>query len=139
MERKFGALGFRGCCVVSQYRLYHALDFDYDMSIPNVAHLDPQRGGCCTVFPFFNGKMIELPAVTMAQDYSIFHILNDYSIDLWKQQIALIREKHRPHADDRPPRLHSRNSGARVFMPTCSPTSPNFAIGEKPGSPCPPR
>jgi hypothetical protein len=63
------------------------------MSVPNVAHLDPQRGGCCTVFPFFNGKILELP-VTMAQDYSLFHILNDYSIDVWKEQISLIREKH---------------------------------------------
>jgi hypothetical protein len=91
--KKFGALGFRAAVLYRNIDWYHALDFDYDMSIPNVAHLDPQRGGCCTVFPFFNGKMIELP-VTMAQDYSIFHILNDYSIDLWKQQIALIREKH---------------------------------------------
>jgi hypothetical protein len=37
--------------------------------------------------------MIELP-VTMAQDYSLFHILNDYSINLWKKQISLIRKKH---------------------------------------------
>jgi hypothetical protein len=63
------------------------------MSVPNVAHLDPQRGGCCTVFPFFIGSTLELP-VTATQDYSLFHILKDYSIRLWKQQIALIREKH---------------------------------------------
>jgi microsomal dipeptidase-like Zn-dependent dipeptidase len=43
--------------------------------------------------PFFIGKMVELP-VTLTQDYSLFHILNDYSINLWKEQIALIREKH---------------------------------------------
>jgi hypothetical protein len=30
----------------------------------------------------------------MSQDYSLFHILNDYSIGIWKEQIALIREKH---------------------------------------------
>ena len=72
---------------------YDALDFSYDMSVPNVAHLAPQRGGCCTVLPFFVGKILELP-VTAAQDYSLFHILNDYSTRLWKQQISLIREKH---------------------------------------------
>jgi hypothetical protein len=72
---------------------YDALDFSYDMSVPNVAHLDPQRGGCCTVFPFFNGKLLELP-VTMTQDYSLFHILRDYSLDRWKQQIELIMENH---------------------------------------------
>src|SRR2546425_12755629 len=35
---------------------FDALDFSYDMSVPNVAHLDPQRGGCCTVMPYFVGK-----------------------------------------------------------------------------------
>ncbi len=35
----------------------------------------------------------ELPLTTV-QDYSLFHILVDYSIDLWKRQIELIMEKH---------------------------------------------
>ena len=70
---------------------YDALDFSYDMSIPNVAHLDPQPGGCCTVLPFFIGKILELP-VTATQDYSLFNILHDYSIRLWKEQISLIQE-----------------------------------------------
>jgi hypothetical protein len=91
--RRFGALGFRSAMLYRNIDWYEALDFSYDMSVPNVAHLDPQRGGCCTVFPFFNGKMLELP-VTMAQDYSLFHILKDYSIGIWKEQISLIREKH---------------------------------------------
>src|SRR5208282_426641 len=70
-----------------------ALHFAYDMSVPNVAHLDPQRGGCCTVMPYFIGNILELP-VTAAQDYTLFNILNDYSIDLWRRQIDLIMEKH---------------------------------------------
>jgi hypothetical protein len=72
---------------------YEALEISYDMTIPNVAHLDPQRGGCCTVFPYFIGRILELP-LTTTQDYSLFHILGDYSIELWKRQIALIMEKH---------------------------------------------
>jgi hypothetical protein len=63
------------------------------MSVPNVAHLEPQRGGCCTVFPYFIGSILEIPLTTI-QDYSLFHILGEYSVDLWKKQIALIREKH---------------------------------------------
>jgi hypothetical protein len=70
-----------------------ALDVDYDMSIPNMARMDPQQGGCCTVFPFFIGRIVELP-VTTTQDYSLFHILNDYSIRLWEQEVSLVREKH---------------------------------------------
>ena len=91
--RKFQASGFRSAMLHRNLEWYDALDFSYDMSVPNVAHLDPQRGGCCTVFPFFNGKLLELP-VTMTQDYSLFHILRDYSLDRWKQQIELIMENH---------------------------------------------
>jgi len=43
--------------------------------------------------PYFVGKIVELP-VTTSQDFTLFHILNDYSIDLWKQQTALIRRKN---------------------------------------------
>jgi hypothetical protein len=43
--------------------------------------------------PYFVDHMLELP-VTTTQDYSLFHILNDYSLTLWKQQIELIRQKH---------------------------------------------
>lgn len=91
--REFKASGFRSAMLHRNLEWYDALEFSYDMSVPNVAHLDPQRGGCCTVFPFFNGKLLELP-VTMTQDYSLFHILQDYSLDRWKQQIALIMENH---------------------------------------------
>ena len=43
--------------------------------------------------PFFIGKILELP-VTTTQDYTLFNILQDYSIDLWKQQSELIMQKH---------------------------------------------
>jgi hypothetical protein len=70
------------------------LDFSYDMSVPNVAHLDPQRGGCCTIMPYFlPGGILELP-VTMTQDYSLFHVLETYSIDLWKTQARIILDGH---------------------------------------------
>ena len=91
--RQFGARGFRSGILYRNADWYDAFDFLYDMSLPNVAHLDPQRGGCCTVMPYHIGKIVELP-VTCTQDYTLFHMLNDYSIDLWKQQIALIREQH---------------------------------------------
>jgi len=91
--KQYGAQGFRAGVLYRKQLWYEALDFAYDMSVPNVAHLDPQRGGCCTVMPYFNGKVLELP-VTTIQDYSLFHILNDYSIALWKQQTDLILQKH---------------------------------------------
>jgi len=70
-----------------------SLDFSYDMSIPNIGHLEGQRGGCCSVMPFFVGNILELP-LTTTQDYSLFHILKQHSIDLWVRQTTLILEKH---------------------------------------------
>ena len=91
--RKYEARGFRSGVMYRKQEWYDAFEFSYDMSIPSVGHLDPQRGGCCTVMPYFIGEILELP-VTMTQDYTLFHILRSYSIDLWKQQIALVRESH---------------------------------------------
>jgi len=91
--RALGAHGFRSGALYRNLAWYGALEFSYDMSVPNAAHLDPQRGGCCTVMPYFIGKILELP-VTTTQDYSLFHILNEYSLDHWKRQIGQIMEKH---------------------------------------------
>jgi hypothetical protein len=91
--RKYGARGFRAGVLYRKPEWYDALDFSFDMSFPNVAHLDPQRGGCCTVMPYFIGDILELP-VTTVQDYTLFHLLNEHSIELWKTQTALILEKN---------------------------------------------
>ena len=92
-SREYGAAGFRSAALYRNLDWFEALDFSYDMSVPSVGHLEAQRGGCCSAMPFFIGKILELP-VTTTQDYSLFHILNHYSIDLWKRQLALIMEKH---------------------------------------------
>lgn len=91
--KQYRADGFRAAVLYRKPLWFDALKFSYDMSIPNVAHLDPQHGGCCTVMPFFIGNVLELP-VTTTQDYMLFHILDDYSIRLWERQIDLIMEKH---------------------------------------------
>ncbi|MGA9789083.1 MAG: hypothetical protein WBQ43_00220 [Terriglobales bacterium] len=91
--RDYRADGFRAGVLYRKQLWYDALRFAYDMSVPNVARLDPQRGGCCTVMPYFMGNILELP-VTTIQDYTLFNILNDYSIDIWKRQIEIIMAKH---------------------------------------------
>jgi hypothetical protein len=90
---RYQARGFRAGAMYRNPDWYEAFEFSYDMSVPNVAHLEPKRGGCCTVMPFFIGNILELP-LTTTQDYSLFHILNDYSIELWKKQLGLIRKNH---------------------------------------------
>jgi hypothetical protein len=91
--REYRAVGFRSGALYRNQAWFDELDFSYDMSVPSVAHLDPQRGGCCTVMPFFIGKILEIP-VTTTQDYTLVHILNDYSLDVWTRQIATIGGHH---------------------------------------------
>src|SRR5271165_1918526 len=91
--QQWGAVGFRSAILYRNVDWYDALDFSYDMSVPNVAHLDPQRGGCCTVMPYFVGETLEIP-VTTIQDYMLFYLLGDYSLDLWKTQTEAILQKN---------------------------------------------
>ena len=55
---QYGAEGFRSAILYRVEKWFGALKFAYDMSVPNVAHLDPQRGGCCTVMPYFIGRHV---------------------------------------------------------------------------------
>jgi hypothetical protein len=91
--RRYNTQGFRAGAMYRKQDWYDIFEFSYDMSVPNVAHLEPLRGGCCTVMPYFIGKILEIP-LTTSQDYSLFQILGDYSIDLWKQQLTLIRKRN---------------------------------------------
>jgi hypothetical protein len=89
--RKFRAVGYRSGVLYRNLNWYEFFDYAYDMSVPNVGHLDPQHGGCCTTKPYFIGKILEIP-VTATQDYTLFNILRQYSMDLWERQIELVLE-----------------------------------------------
>ncbi|MEE9414907.1 MAG: hypothetical protein V3V01_06460 [Acidimicrobiales bacterium] len=91
--QRFEAQGFRSPVMYRNPEWISELDISYDMSFPNVGHLDPQRGGCCTVFPFFLGDVVELPT-TATQDYSLFHVLGRYDLDLWIEQLDIIASEH---------------------------------------------
>ena len=43
--------------------------------------------------PYFVGGLVELP-VTTTQDYSLFNVLDDFTMNLWKQQALLILKHH---------------------------------------------
>jgi hypothetical protein len=89
----FGAVGFRSAVLYRNLEWLEALDFVYDMSVPNSAPLDPQRGGCCTVMPYCIGGLVELPLTTV-QDYSLFHVLGKYDMEIWERQINSITSLH---------------------------------------------
>jgi hypothetical protein len=91
--RTWEAKGFRSPVMYRNLDWYDAFDFSYDMSVPNVAHVDPQRGGCCTIFPYFIGDIVELPLTTI-QDYPLYNILRSDPMEMWAQQLELIVAKH---------------------------------------------
>jgi hypothetical protein len=91
--RKFRAVGYRSGALYRNLDWYEFFECSYDMSVPNVGHLDPQRGGCCTTKPYFIGKILEIPVVA-TQDYTLFNILSQYSMDLWDQQIELVLKQN---------------------------------------------
>jgi peptidoglycan/xylan/chitin deacetylase (PgdA/CDA1 family) len=95
--RRYDARGFRSPILYRNSHWFQDMHFSYDMSVPNVAHLEAQRGGCCTVMPYSlpGGPvgMTELP-VTMTEDYTLFHVLKDYSTSLWEQQMSIILAGH---------------------------------------------
>jgi hypothetical protein len=92
--KQWGALGFRSPILYRNSEWFADLDFEYDMSVPNTARMEAQRGGCCTAMPYtLPSGMTELP-VTMAEDYTLLHILNDYSATLWKQQMKSVLTGH---------------------------------------------
>lgn len=91
--KKWGAKGFRSPVMYRNLNWYGAWEFSYDMSVPNVAHLDPQRGGCCTIFPYFVGKILELPLTTI-QDYPLFNVIRSDALEMWTKQTQAIVARH---------------------------------------------
>ena len=68
------------------------LGFDYDSSYPDTDPFEPQGGGCCSLLPFFNDGLVELP-ITLPQDHTLFVILQDESEGRWVEKTELIRER----------------------------------------------
>jgi len=87
--RQYGIKGFRSGSMHRNQEWFNLLNFQYDMSVPTVSHLEPQKGGCCTVTPYFVDEILELPLTTI-QDHGMFHVLSVRSLNLWQQQIEAI-------------------------------------------------
>ncbi|MGE3841569.1 MAG: hypothetical protein AB7I50_08275 [Vicinamibacterales bacterium] len=91
--REFDSRGFRSGAMYRRQEWFSDFEFDFDMSVPAVAHFEPQQGGCCTVMPYFIGDVLELP-LTTTQDYQLFNFVGEYSIALWEAQTEAILSHH---------------------------------------------
>lgn len=83
------ASGFRAPSTHRIFELLGELPVSYDCTMPNSDPFEPQPGGCCSVWPFFIGPVVELP-YTMPQDHTLFTLLGHRSANLWLRQLERI-------------------------------------------------
>jgi hypothetical protein len=92
VAERWGAEGFRSPATQRSWALMPRLGFAYDSSSPDSDPFEPQPGGCCSWWPFFNEAMVELP-ITMPQDHTVFTILRRDGEAAWLEKSRAIRER----------------------------------------------
>jgi peptidoglycan/xylan/chitin deacetylase (PgdA/CDA1 family) len=90
---RIGATGFRSPATHRVFEWLAELPLDYDCSVPHSDPYEPIPGGCCSVWPFFIGEVVELP-YTMPQDHTLFTLLGHRSIALWQDQLERVERMH---------------------------------------------
>jgi peptidoglycan/xylan/chitin deacetylase (PgdA/CDA1 family) len=83
--REWDAVGFRSPATHRNADWMSELGCLYDSSFPDTDPYEPEPGGCCSVFPYFLDGLVELP-ITMAQDHTLWEILREPGIDLWRHK-----------------------------------------------------
>ncbi len=84
--RSWNALGFRSPSTLRNAAWMTAMPFRYDSSFPDTDPYEPQTGGCCSIWPYFLGDMVELP-LSLPQDHTLFEILRHTDIAVWKEKM----------------------------------------------------
>jgi peptidoglycan/xylan/chitin deacetylase (PgdA/CDA1 family) len=87
--RAWDAVGFRSPATHRNADWMPELGAEYDSSFPDTHPFDAQPGGCCSIFPYFLGDMVELP-ITLPQDHTLFELLGEHDIALWRRKVAYI-------------------------------------------------
>ena len=89
---KWGVSGFRSPSMHRRLDWLHALNIEYDLSTFDTDPFEPQPDGVNTIFPFWiphrdgTTGYVEIP-YTLPQDFTLFIILKENSIDIWKQKL----------------------------------------------------
>ncbi|MGZ4201066.1 MAG: hypothetical protein ACXVRH_03295 [Thermoleophilaceae bacterium] len=85
------AVGFRSPATHRNPDWMPELGCLYDSSFPDTDPFEPQSGGCCSIFPYLFGDLVELP-ITLVQDHTLMEILRERSIDLWRHKADWVIE-----------------------------------------------
>ncbi|HEX4034205.1 MAG TPA: hypothetical protein VHX66_07160 [Solirubrobacteraceae bacterium] len=83
--RDWDAVGFRSPATHRNPDWMGELGCLYDSSFPDTDPYEPEPGGCCSIFPYFLDSIVELP-ITMVQDHTLWEILREPTIDLWRRK-----------------------------------------------------
>jgi predicted glycosyltransferase len=103
--RDWGAVGFRSGFMMHNLAWLHDLDVDYDASTFDTDPFEPQPEGRHTIFPFWVPRpvagpltanhsrtgYVELP-YTLPQDSTLFLMLGEKTIDIWKRKLDWVAE-----------------------------------------------
>jgi peptidoglycan/xylan/chitin deacetylase (PgdA/CDA1 family) len=90
---EWGAVGFRSPATHRNPEWMPELGCSYDSSFPDTDPFEPQRQGCCSIWPFFLRDLVELP-ITMPQDHTLFEILRERTIARWVQKSRWLAANH---------------------------------------------
>jgi len=91
--RELGAVGFRSPATHRVVEWLPELPASYDCTMFNSDPYEPQPGGCCTLWPFRLGRLIELP-YTLPQDHTLFTLLREDSVDTWLTMMDAIEARY---------------------------------------------
>jgi hypothetical protein len=95
--KEWDSVGFRSGSMMCNLRWIRSLDIEYDASTFDTDPFEPRPYGTGTIFPFRvvgnHGRKgyIELP-YTLPQDFTLFVLMREKSIDVWKKKLDWIVE-----------------------------------------------
>ena len=89
---RFGSHGFRSPATHRVLEWLPELPALYDCTVPHADRYEPQPGGCCSLWPYSIGRIVELPW-TLPQDHILFTLLRQRSAAVWLQQVQEIERR----------------------------------------------
>jgi glycosyltransferase involved in cell wall biosynthesis len=96
--KQWNACGFRSPLMQHRLDWLHLLGADYDASTFDTDPFEPEPDGAGTIFPFWvpgpdgDSGYVELP-YTLPQDFTMFTILREPNIDIWKKKLDWVAEQ----------------------------------------------
>ncbi len=96
--KEWRSIGFRTPSMYHNLDWVAELDIEYDSSTFDTDPYEPQPDGMGTIFPFWveggptTRGFVELP-YTLPQDFTLFIIMKEETIDIWKRKLDWVAEK----------------------------------------------